>query len=118
MLRGVSHLVLCPSLTIDRCTWAAMNCFRPSTVIPLLSTPLTVGKRGSSLEDEMRKAKRECGGREDKEKKAKRGGGGIQRGNVGQGEGEYVMRGHKKVQIIDTLYILHMTKHQSPNKSN
>lgn len=28
-----------------------MNCFRPSTVIPLLRTPLTVGKRGSSLED-------------------------------------------------------------------
>lgn len=30
-----------------------MNCFRPSTVIPLRSTPLTVGKRGSSLQDEM-----------------------------------------------------------------
>lgn len=35
-------------------TWAAINCFRPSTVIPLLRTPLTVGKRGSSLQDEMR----------------------------------------------------------------
>lgn len=30
-----------------------MNCFRPSTVIPLLRTPLTVGKRGSSLGEEM-----------------------------------------------------------------
>lgn len=28
-----------------------MNCFRPSTVIPLLRTPLTVGKRGSSLQN-------------------------------------------------------------------
>lgn len=30
-------------------TWAAMNCLSPSTVIPLRSTPLTVGNRGSSL---------------------------------------------------------------------
>lgn len=32
-----------------------MNCFSPSTVIPLLRTPLTVGKRGSSLVAEMRR---------------------------------------------------------------
>lgn len=37
------------SLTIDIFTWDTINCFRPSTVIPLLSTPLTVGNRGSSL---------------------------------------------------------------------
>lgn len=36
-------------LTIDIFTWDTINCFRPSTVIPLLSTPLTVGNRGSSL---------------------------------------------------------------------
>jgi len=29
--------------------WATMNCFSPSTVIPRLSTPRTVGNRGSSL---------------------------------------------------------------------
>lgn len=33
-----------------------MNCLRPSTVIPLLRTPLTVGKRGSSLSKEYSSA--------------------------------------------------------------
>lgn len=36
-----------------------MNCFRPSTVIPLLKTPLTVGNRGSSLEDEVKNESKE-----------------------------------------------------------
>lgn len=31
-----------------------MNCLSPSTVIPLRRTPLTVGKRGSSLQEEKR----------------------------------------------------------------
>ena len=35
--------------------WAAMNNFRPSTVIPLLRTPRTVGKRGSSLRKKLKK---------------------------------------------------------------
>ena len=30
-------------------TWAAINCFSPSTVMPLLRTPRTVGNLGSSL---------------------------------------------------------------------
>ena len=34
--------------------WAAMNNFRPSTVIPLLRTPRTVGKRGSSLRKKLK----------------------------------------------------------------
>lgn len=32
-------------------TWAAINCFSPSTVMPLLRTPRTVGNLGSSLVD-------------------------------------------------------------------
>lgn len=29
--------------------WAMINCLKPSTVMPLLKTPLTVGNLGSSL---------------------------------------------------------------------
>lgn len=51
-----------------------MNCFRPSTVIPLLSTPLTVGKRGSSLKDKTKnkKSKEHLKGKRYKSKKKKK----------------------------------------------
>ena len=41
--------------------WEAMNCFSPATVMPLRSTPLTVGKRGSSLQRSGREVRREGG---------------------------------------------------------
>lgn len=91
-----------------------MNCFRPSTVIPLLRTPLTVGKRGSSLEDGMRKVTREHDGKEENKKKVKRGRGRKQ-GELGMGEDEQIVRGHQEVaEVKDTLYI----EHQSPDKSH
>lgn len=71
-----------------------MNCFRPSTVIPLLRTPLTVGKRGSSLEEEM--------------------------GKVNRGRGGICGEKEEVVEVINSLYTpySHITKHQSADKLN